>query len=219
MEANSAEGDPVAQDSSVQFTVTRSLSKEQAARRVRLVEAARALAEEGGYPAVTMHDVADRADVARATVYRYFASKDHLLTEVATSWARSVIAESTFALLPNEGVMALDGTPIERLTILLETIVEMAAANLTLTSAIIQALTSSDPSIEPPRAELFLFIRSRLSDAVGDVLQAQEDVEIVLGHLLLSALVSLTSLRRPTDEVLGMVRTAARLIMSGALPS
>jgi len=193
----------VTQDS-VQFTVTRSLTKDQQARRTRLIDAARELAHEGGYPAVTMHDVADRADVARATVYRYFASKDHLLTEVAASWARSVIPESTFVLL--------EGTPTERLGTLLEMIVEMAAADLTLTSAIIQAVTSSDPSIEPSRNELFLFIRSRLSDAVGDTLQAPEDVEIVLGHLLLSALVSLTSLRRPTAEVTGMVRTAARLI-------
>ncbi len=189
---------------SVQFTVVRSLTKDQQARRARLVEAARELAHEGGYPAVTMHDVADRADVARATVYRYFASKDHLLTEVAAAWAHSVIPESTFVLM--------EGTQAERLSALLEAIVDMAAADLTLTSAIIQAVTSPDPSIEPARNELFLFIRARLSEAVGDTLQAQDDVEIVLGHLLLSALVSLTALRRPTAEVSGMVRTAARLI-------
>jgi len=50
--------------------VTRGLSGAQAARRARLVSAARALALDGGYGAVTMHDVADRAEVGRATVYR-----------------------------------------------------------------------------------------------------------------------------------------------------
>ncbi|MDX6432023.1 MAG: TetR/AcrR family transcriptional regulator, cholesterol catabolism regulator, partial [Streptosporangiaceae bacterium] len=61
-------GDTVTQGDDVQITVTRTLSKEQQARRARLVEAARRLADEGGYAAVTMHDVADRAGVARATV-------------------------------------------------------------------------------------------------------------------------------------------------------
>jgi hypothetical protein len=35
--------------------------------------------------------------------------------------------------------------------------------------------------------------------------------------VLLAALVSLTALRRPTEEVVTMVRTAARLILAGAL--
>ena len=67
----------------------RTPTKDQQARRNRLVEAARELAHEGGYAAVTMHAVADRAEVGRATVYRYFASKDDLLTEVAADWART----------------------------------------------------------------------------------------------------------------------------------
>lgn len=200
----------------MQITVTRTLSKDQQARRARLVEAARELADEGGYAAVTMHDVADRAEVARATVYRYFSSKDHLLTEVAADWARSVTDDVAFTL-PAEG--GLGGTPEERLTALLERIVEVAAADLTLTSAIIQAVTSSDPGIETARTELFLFVRARVAAALGDQLPAQEEVEIVLGHLLLAALVSLSALRRPKEEVVTMVRTASRLLTAGAYPA
>ncbi|MCW2938428.1 MAG: transcriptional regulator, TetR family [Actinomycetia bacterium] len=190
--------------------MTRSLSKDQQARRLRLVDAARELAGEGGYPAVTMHDVADRAGVARATVYRYFASKDHLLTEVAALWARSIIADVTLT--------APDGSPTERLTALLVRIVEVSAADLVLTTAIMQALTSGDPGVEDSRTELYVFVRARLATAMGTDLPGQADVEVVIGHLLLSALVSLTSLRRPTGEVTGMVQTAARLLMAGALP-
>ncbi|MCW2914668.1 MAG: transcriptional regulator, TetR family [Actinomycetia bacterium] len=201
------------QDGDVRITVTRTLSKDQQARRVRLVEAARQLADEGGYVAVTMQDVADRAGVARATVYRYFASKDHLLTEVAAAWARTMTAD--IVLAPSAGG---DGTPAQHLTDLLERIVVVAASELTLTSAIIQAVTSPDPGIEDARTELFLFVRTRLAATMGDELPAQDDVEIVLGHVLLAALVSLTALRRPTEEVAAMVRTAARLILAGALP-
>ncbi|WP_433328485.1 TetR/AcrR family transcriptional regulator [Spirillospora sp. CA-294931] len=193
----------------VRVTVTRTLSKDQQARRERLIGAARELAAEGGYPAVTMHDVADRAGVARATVYRYFATKDHLLTEVAAAWARQIIDGLDTA--------APQGGPVERLTALLELIVGVAADELTLTSAIIQAVTADDPSVDDARTALFLFVRDRLTAAIGEPLPEREEIEVVLGHVLLAALVSLASLRRPVDEVAAMVRTAGRLVLAGAL--
>ncbi len=193
----------------MRFTVTRTLSKDQRARRERLIESARELALEGGYAAVTMHDVADRAGVARATVYRYFATKDHLLTEVAAAWAHRAIDDID--------ELAIGDTPLERLTALLERIVYVAAAEPTLTSAIIQAVTSDDSSVDDPRTVLFLFLRDRLSTAIGDPVPERDDVEIVLGHVLLAALVSLASLRQPADEVAAMVRTAGKLVLEGAL--
>ena len=58
---------------------TETLTANQAARRGRVLDAALELAAEGGYDAVQMRDVAARAQVALGTIYRYFASKDHLL--------------------------------------------------------------------------------------------------------------------------------------------
>jgi AcrR family transcriptional regulator len=147
-------------------------------------------------------------------VYRYFVSKDHLLTEVAAAWARTVTA---YVVAAPDGEASGAGTPDQHLGDLLERIVEVAADDLTLTSAIIQAVTSSDPGIEDVRTELFLFVRARLAAAMGDELPAREEVEIVVGHVLLAALVSLTALRRPTGEVAAMVRSAARLLLAGAL--
>lgn len=193
----------------MRFTVTRTLSKDQQARRERLIDAARELALEGGYAAVTMHEVADRAGVARATVYRYFATKDHLLTEVATVWARRAISDI-------EGP-AVGGTPLARLTAVLERIVYVAAQEPTLTSAVIQAVTSGDSSVDDPRTVLFLFLRDRLSAAIGDPVPERDDVEIVLSHILLAALISLASLRQPAEEVAAMVRKAGRLVLAGAL--
>ncbi|MBW8483982.1 TetR family transcriptional regulator [Actinomadura sp. PM05-2] len=201
------EGGPLSGD--IRITVTRTLSKDQQARRERLIEAARVLALDGGYAAVTMHDVADRAGVARATVYRYFATKDHLLTEVAATWAHRVTADID--------ALAVGDTATERLTAMLERIVFVAAEELTLTSAIIQAVTSDDSSVDDARTVLFLFVRDRLAAAIGDPLPDRDEVEVVLGHVLLAALVSLASLRRPVEEVASMVRTAGRLVLAGAL--
>ncbi len=193
----------------IRITVTRTLSKEQQARRARLLQAARELASDGGYSAVTMHDVADRAGVARATVYRYFSSKDHLLVEVAADWAQ-LIAD---VRVPTEGAA-------ERLSVLLEVLVDLAADNLPLTSAVVQAVTSQDAGVDDVRNELFRYVRDRFrgaidpDDSLGSVAGVSlADVEMVVGQLVLSALVSLTSLARPHEEVRAMVRTAARLIV------
>src|SRR5438045_2758574 len=51
----------------------------QRERRKRILDATLALASKGGYDAVQMRTVAERADVALGTLYRYFPSKIHLL--------------------------------------------------------------------------------------------------------------------------------------------
>ena len=54
-------------------------SSAQRERRKRILDATLALASKGGYDAVQMRAVAERADVAVGTLYRYFPSKVHLL--------------------------------------------------------------------------------------------------------------------------------------------
>src|SRR4030088_3494685 len=54
-------------------------SAAQQVRRKRILDATLALASKGGYEAVQMRAVAERADVALGTLYRYFPSKGHLL--------------------------------------------------------------------------------------------------------------------------------------------
>ena len=48
-------------------------------QRAALLDAARRLLEEQGYPALTFGALADRTGLARPTVYEYFASKDDLV--------------------------------------------------------------------------------------------------------------------------------------------
>src|SRR6267142_1026209 len=61
----------------VPATGTRAI--ETAERKKRCIDAAIALAAEGGYDAVQMRDVAARAEVALGTLYRHYTSKDQLL--------------------------------------------------------------------------------------------------------------------------------------------
>lgn len=57
-------------------------SPRQKARRERILRAAAQLGAEHGLERMQMHDVAKEADVAIATLYRYFPSKTHLFTAV-----------------------------------------------------------------------------------------------------------------------------------------
>src|ERR671933_1686038 len=54
-------------------------SAAQRDRRKRILDATIALASKGGFEAVQMRAVAEKADVALGTLYRYFPSKIHLL--------------------------------------------------------------------------------------------------------------------------------------------
>ena len=59
-------------------------SEAQRERRKRILDATLAIASKGGYEAVQMRAVAERADVAVGTLYRYFPSKIHLLVSALT---------------------------------------------------------------------------------------------------------------------------------------
>ena len=54
-------------------------SAAQRERRKRILDATYELASSGGFEAVQMRAVADQAEVALGTLYRYFPSKIHLL--------------------------------------------------------------------------------------------------------------------------------------------
>ena len=70
--------------------VGRRLTPAQESRRARLVDAAYELACEGGYGAVTIDAVCKRAEVARATIYHHFGSKDHLIAEAILRWGSEI---------------------------------------------------------------------------------------------------------------------------------
>ena len=75
--------------------------RKQAERRARVVQAAMQLAREGGYDAVQMREVSARADVALGTIYRYFASKDEILTEGLVRWVEHL--RDRIAIRPRRG--------------------------------------------------------------------------------------------------------------------
>ena len=64
-------------------------SAAQRDRRTRILDATIALASQGGFDAVQMRAVAEQADVALGTLYRYFPSKIHLLVSALAPRVRA----------------------------------------------------------------------------------------------------------------------------------
>src|SRR3954462_15630126 len=90
-------------------TIHRTLDARQLDVRARLLDAARRLIREQGHEAVGMELIATIAGVSRATLYRYFASKEHVVCEAALAWGQEVAARipDAIAAAP-ESVDALD---------------------------------------------------------------------------------------------------------------
>ena len=85
------------------------LAASQARRMRRIVDAAARLAEEGGFDAVRLRDVAEAAEVALGTLYKYFPSKEDVL--LVALHEETDRLESVMAARPPRGA-----SPLERLT-------------------------------------------------------------------------------------------------------
>ena len=63
------------------------LTRAQHDRRDRIIDAGLALLADRDYDKIQVKDVAEEANVALGTLYRYFSSKEHLFAEVLVRWA------------------------------------------------------------------------------------------------------------------------------------
>ena len=112
-------------------------SNAQRERRRRILDATLALASKGGYDAVQMRAVADRADVAVGTLYRYFPSKVHLLV---TALAREFEAVESRA----DKSRLRGTTSLERLRHVLDMITIAMQRDPLLTEAMTRAFMFAD---------------------------------------------------------------------------
>jgi len=159
-----------------------SLTRSQAARRQRVILAAMQLASDGGYEAVQMRDVASTAHVALGTIYRYFASKDHLLAATLVEWTADL--QRRLAQRPARGE-----TPADRVVEVVRRAGRAIERSPKLTAALITAVTAPDPAITDCQRQVAETMEDVMSSAMGDV---PEDVKAgvcrVLSHVWFSAL-------------------------------
>ncbi len=182
-------------------------SAAQAATRQRLLDAARQLAAAGGYGAVTMRAVADRAGVSPPTAYQYFASRDHVLVELLTSLSGG--ATAVFTTRPSRR-----RDPVERTVATLRRVVKLVEQEPQLFVAMIRAYLSGTPEARTASAAMRSSMRSWIDSALGDTpVRDRADVVALLEAVLFTGLAGLVIGGRTPADLGDDLERAARLLL------
>jgi AcrR family transcriptional regulator len=194
-----------------QPAVTRVPAPSQLARRERILDAAMELASDGGYDAVQMREVAERADVALGTLYRYFPSKVHLLV---SAMGRTFTELQQSVQPPN-----VDSTPEERVYRIVAAVTRYLAKNRRMSGAMIRALMIADADagreVDAVGAQMVGFIAAA-SHEPGTT-PTEQDVLIahVIGKVWLSDVLTLLTRRMTVSQVLEDLEATIALVMHG----
>jgi AcrR family transcriptional regulator len=183
-------------------------SAAQRERRQRILDATLALASKGGYDAVQMRAVAERANVALGTLYRYFPSKIHLLVSgLAREFERN---QEKLDRTPIPGA-----TPYDRMLYVLGRITRTMQREPMLTEAMTRAFMFADPSAAAEVNAVARQMERMFTRAMHDGEPSADDAAIarVIGDVWLSNLVAWVTRRASADDVSSHLELAARLLL------
>ena len=180
----------------------------QRERRKRILDATLALASKGGYDAVQMRAVAERADVALGTLYRYFPSKIHLLVAALTEEMEQIQDKLDRKPIPGD-------TPADRMLFVLGRVTRNMQRDPMLTEAMTRAFMFADPSAAAEVNTVAQQMTRMFTRAMHDGVPSADDIAIarVIGDVWLSNLVAWVTRRASADDVSSHLELAARLLL------
>ena len=130
------------------------------ATRDAVLEAAGALIAERGLTAVTMSQIAQRAGIGRATLYKHFTD----LQTVVTAWHHHQIADHLGELAQ---ARHRSGTPFERLEAVLQAWAGIVGESRPHHGSEVAALLHRDPRIAQAQQQLHDLVRDVIADAAA----------------------------------------------------
>ena len=183
-------------------------SAAQRDRHRRILDATLALASKGGYEAVQMRTVAERADVALGTLYRYFPSKIHLLVSALAREFERNQERLDRRPIPGE-------TPYERVLYVLGRTTRSMQREPMLTEAMTRAFMFADPSAATEVNTVARLMEQMFTRAMHEGEPSADDIAIarVIGDVWLSNLVAWVTRRASADDVSNHLELAARLLL------
>ena len=185
-------------------------SDAQRDRRKRILDATIALASQGGFDAVQMRSVAEHADVALGTLYRYFPSKIHLLVSALGREFERAEADTRDKPIPGD-------TAHQRVMFLLDRTTRGLQGDPNLTEALTRAFMFADASVQAEIHTVGMLLTSMLTRAMhpGKTELTDEDVAIakVIGDVWLSALVGWVTGRTTAEDVGKQMDVAVGLLL------
>lgn len=183
-------------------------SAAQRDRRRRILDATIALASKGGYDAVQMRAVAERAGVALGTLYRYFPSKIHLLVaSLAREFER---AQERLERSPIPG-----DTPAERVLYVLRRSTRMLQRDPRLTEAMTRAFMFADASAAAEVDTVGALTDRMFAKAMngGEPTETQLAIARVISDVWLSNLVAWVTGRASAADVANRLELTVRLLL------
>lgn len=188
-------------------------SAAQRDRRKRILDATIALATKGGYDAVQMRAVAERAEVALGTLYRYFPSKIHLLVSgLAREFERNQerIEKGT---VPGE-------TQYDRVLFVLGRVTRAMQREPHLTEAMTRAFMFADTSAAAEVDHVGKLMERMFTRAMHEGEPTDEDKAIarVVGDVWLSNLVAWVTRRASATDVATRLELTVRLLLKDKAP-
>lgn len=180
----------------------------QAERRRRVILAVLELGSQRGYDGVQMRDVSARADVALGTIYRYFQSKDHLLSSAMAEWLSDL--EARVVRLPLAGDTAAD-----QITEVFTTVVRGIQCQPRLLRALITAVYSSDRGVAEGNDEIQESLRKMVVKPLTEFEpQLAEDILSNIRHVLHSTLMLWVHSRIELEDISGEIERMVRLVVT-----
>ncbi len=188
-------------------------SAAQRDRRKRILDATYELAKEGGFDAVQMRAVAEQADVALGTLYRYFPSKIHLLVSALDRQFEDAQERLQAREIPGD-------TPGDRVLYVLKRLTRGMQGDPKLTEALTRAFMFADASVANEIHAVGMSMTTIVTHAMhgsephGDTI-TDDDVTLarVIGDVWLSALMAWVTGRSTAPETAAHMETAVRLIL------
>jgi TetR/AcrR family transcriptional regulator, cholesterol catabolism regulator len=183
-------------------------SAAQRERRKRILDATLALAAKGGYEAVQMRTVAERADVALGTLYRYFPSKIHLLVSGLAREFDRAQERLDRAPIPGE-------TPYDRTLYVLGRVTRSMQRDPLLIEAMTRAFMFADPSAATEVNTVAALMEEMLTKAMhdGEPTADERAIARIIGDVWLSNLVAWVTRRASATDVASHLELAARLLL------
>jgi AcrR family transcriptional regulator len=192
-------------------------SAAQRERRKRILDAAITLASKGGFEQMQMRAVAERADVALGTLYRYFPSKIHLLVSALAMQFEQ--ARENFDRKPIPG-----DTPADRVMYVLGRTTRTLQRDPNLTEALTRAFMFADASVANEIHVVGMHVTRMLMAAMRDPSEVtaseppeptEEEIAItkVIGDVWLSSLVQWVTGRASANDVSKSMDVAVHLLL------
>jgi len=193
-------------------TSTQPGSAAQRERRRRILDATIALASEGGFDAVQMRTVADHAEVALGTLYRYFPSKIHLLVSALGREFERAEERTRTRAVPGE-------TPHARVMFILSRTTKVLQKQPLLTEAMVRAFMFADKSVAEEIHDVGMRLTAMISRAMTGSPDHNEPTEEeaaiirVISDVWLAALVGYVTGRTDAEDVEKQMDVAVRLLL------